>query len=66
MVLGNEVTGPNGARLIDAFGGLSPILLPMLIAGIGIILSIIGTLFVRIGENAGLNTAVCTKSIEYG
>ena len=66
MVLGNEVTGPNGARLIDAFGGLSPILLPMLIAGIGIILSIIGTLFVRIGENAGLNTAVVQKALNMG
>jgi K(+)-stimulated pyrophosphate-energized sodium pump len=66
MVLGNEVTGPNGVRLVDAFGGLSPILLPMLIAGIGIILSIIGTLFVRIGENAGLNTAVVQKALNMG
>lgn len=66
MVLGNEVTGSNGARLIDAFGGLSPILLPMLIAGIGIILSIIGTLFVRIGETAGLNTAVVQKALNMG
>lgn len=66
MVLGNEVTGPNGARLIDAFGGLSPILLPMLIAGIGILLSIIGTLFVRIGDNVGLNTAVVQKALNMG
>jgi len=66
MVLGNEVTGPNSARLVDAFGGLSPILLPMLIAGIGIILSIIGTLFVRIGENAGLNTSVVQKALNMG
>lgn len=66
MVLGNEVTGPNGVRLVDAFGGLSPILLPMLIAGIGILLSIIGTLFVRIGENAGLNTAVVQKALNMG
>jgi K(+)-stimulated pyrophosphate-energized sodium pump len=66
MVLGNEVTGPNGARLIDQFGGLSPILLPMLIAGIGIILSIIGTFFVRISETAGLNTAVVQKALNMG
>ena len=66
MVLGNEVTSADGSRLIDAFGGLSPILLPMLIAGIGIILSIIGTLFVRIGENAGLNTAVVQKALNMG
>jgi K(+)-stimulated pyrophosphate-energized sodium pump len=64
--LGNEVTAADGSRLIDAFGGLSPILLPMLIAGIGIILSIIGTLFVRIGENAGLNTAVVQKALNMG
>ena len=50
MVLGQEVTGADKAPLVDAFGGLSPILLPMLIAGIGIILSIIGTLFVRISD----------------
>ena len=66
MVLGQEVTGANGAKLIDAFGGLSPILLPMLIAGVGILLSIIGTLFVRISENAGLNTATVQKALNMG
>jgi len=66
MVLGQEVTGPNGAKLVDAFGGLSPILLPMLIAGIGILLSIIGTLFVRISETAGLNTATVQKALNMG
>jgi len=66
MVLGQEVTGPNGAKLIDAFGGLSPILLPMLIAGVGILLSIIGTLFVRINESAGLNTASVQRALNMG
>jgi K(+)-stimulated pyrophosphate-energized sodium pump len=66
MVLGQEVTGANGAVLNDAFGGLSPILLPMLIAGIGILLSIVGTLFVRISENAGLNTATVQKALNMG
>lgn len=66
MVLGNEVTAADGSRLVDAFGGLSPILLPMLIAGIGILLSIVGTLFVRIGESAGLNTAVVQKALNMG
>jgi K(+)-stimulated pyrophosphate-energized sodium pump len=66
MVLGQEVTGPNGAKLVDAFGGLSPILLPMLIAGVGILLSIIGTFFVRISENAGLNTATVQKALNMG
>jgi K(+)-stimulated pyrophosphate-energized sodium pump len=66
MVLGQEVTGANGTPLVDAFGGLSPILLPMLIAGVGILLSIIGTLFVRINENAGLNTATVQKALNMG
>ena len=66
MVLGQEVTGANKAQLVDAFGGLSPILLPMLIAGIGIILSIIGTLFVRISDKAGLNTATVQNALNMG
>jgi K(+)-stimulated pyrophosphate-energized sodium pump len=66
MVLGQEVTGANGAKLIDAFGGLSPILLPMLIAGVGILLSIIGTFFVRISESAGLNTATVQRALNMG
>ncbi|MEO6347870.1 MAG: sodium-translocating pyrophosphatase [Aquaticitalea sp.] len=35
----------------DAFGGIGPILLPMSIAGVGIIISIIGTLLVKIKSN---------------
>ncbi|HKC67446.1 MAG TPA: sodium-translocating pyrophosphatase, partial [Bacteroidia bacterium] len=34
----------------DKFGGMSPILLPMMICGLGIIFSIIGTFFVRIKD----------------
>ncbi|CAA7195568.1 sodium-translocating pyrophosphatase [Chryseobacterium potabilaquae] len=45
MVLGRETISH------DSFGGFAPILLPMLIAGTGIIFSIIGTLFVRINDN---------------
>ncbi len=44
MVLGQEIT------VKDAFGGMSPILLPMVICGLGIVFSIIGTLFVRIKD----------------
>lgn len=47
MVLGREVLAD------DNFGGLSPILLPMLIAGIGLIFSIISTVFVRIKNDSG-------------
>jgi K(+)-stimulated pyrophosphate-energized sodium pump len=43
MVLGQEIDASS-----DKFGGLSPILLPMLIAGLGLIFSIIATWFVRI------------------
>ncbi len=60
MVLGRETTA------VDAFGGLSPILLPMLIAGSGIIFSIIGTWFVRIGENAGLSTHKVQNALNMG
>jgi K(+)-stimulated pyrophosphate-energized sodium pump len=66
MVLGQEVTGPNGAALVDNFGGLSPILLPMMIAGVGILLSIVGTFFVKISENAPLTTAVVQKALNMG
>ncbi len=48
MVLGRETFAKS-----DDFGGLSPILLPMLIAGMGIIFSIIGTLFVRVKNDEG-------------
>jgi K(+)-stimulated pyrophosphate-energized sodium pump len=61
MVLGQETIAKG-----DAFGGLSPILLPMLIAGVGILLSIVGTLFVRIGQHAGLNTATVQKALNMG
>jgi len=47
MVLGAEVIAE------DAFNGLSPILLPMIIAGLGLIFSIIGTFFVRVKSEEG-------------
>jgi len=66
IVLGHEVTNANGLSLNDGYMGFSPILLPMLIAGIGIIFSILGTFFVRISENAGVNTAVVQKALNMG
>ena len=42
MVLGREIIS------IDDVGGIAPILLPLLIAGLGLLFSIVGTLFVRI------------------
>jgi K(+)-stimulated pyrophosphate-energized sodium pump len=60
MVLGQETTS------VDQFGGFAPILLPMLIAGVGIIFSIIATLFVRISDSAGISTSVVQKALNMG
>ena len=51
MVLGNYVIKDMGGSISDAFGGIGPILLPMAIAGAGIIISIIGTMLVKISDN---------------
>jgi K(+)-stimulated pyrophosphate-energized sodium pump len=51
MVLGNYVIADMGGSIQDAFGGIGPILLPMSIAGIGIVISIIGTFLVKISSN---------------
>ena len=51
MVLGNYVIIDMGGTIEDSFGGIGPILLPMAIAGLGIIISLIGTLFVKINSN---------------
>lgn len=54
MVLGNYVLRDiliANPGFTDAFGGIGPILLPMAIAGFGILFSIIGTLFVKIKDN---------------
>lgn len=44
MVLGQEIVSA------DSFGGMAPILLPMLICGLGILASIVGTWFVNIKD----------------
>ena len=51
MVLGNYVIKDMGGSISDAFGGVGPIILPMAIAGAGIIISIIGTMLVKINSN---------------
>ncbi len=60
MVLGQET------QSVDEFGGLAPILLPMLIAGIGILFSIVGTWFVRVSDTAGINTDNVQKALNMG
>ena len=61
MVLGRETTSAG-----DAFGGMAPILLPMLIAGVGIVLSMIGTFFVRISDTAGVSTSAVQRALNMG
>ncbi len=51
MVLGNYVIKDMGGKIDDIFGGIGPILLPMAIAGFGILFSIIGTMLVSIKDN---------------
>ncbi|WP_426486548.1 sodium-translocating pyrophosphatase [Flavobacterium sp. 2] len=51
MVLGNYVIKDMGGSINDAFGGIGPILLPMSIAGFGILFSIIGTMLVKISDD---------------
>jgi K(+)-stimulated pyrophosphate-energized sodium pump len=60
MVLGQET------KSVDQFGGLAPILLPMLIAGVGILLSIVGTLFVRVSDAAGASTQAVQRALNMG
>ena len=50
----------------DALNGFSPVVLPMLIAGVGILFSIIATLFVRISESAGISTDTVQKALNLG
>ncbi len=47
MVLGQET------QSVDNFGGLAPILLPMVIAGVGIVFSWLGTFFVAVKDEKG-------------
>ncbi len=51
MVLGNYIIKDMGGNITDAFGGIGPILLPMAIAGVGIVISAIGTMLVKIKSN---------------
>ncbi|MGB7785112.1 MAG: sodium-translocating pyrophosphatase [Salinimicrobium sp.] len=59
MVLGNYVIKDmNGDITGEGFGGIGPVLLPMVIAGVGIIISIIGTFLVKISSNTAKEAEV--------
>lgn len=60
MVLGRETVS------VDSFGGFAPILLPMLIAGTGIIFSMVGTLFVKINDNEDASTSSVQNALNLG
>ncbi|WP_033426045.1 sodium-translocating pyrophosphatase [Hymenobacter aerophilus] len=53
MVLGREVIARG-----DQFQGLSPILLPMVIAGMGIVASLLGILLVKVKEGGNVQAAL--------
>ncbi len=62
IVLGQQtiITGDDG------LGGMSPILLPMLIAGVGILFSIAGTWFVKIKDAMGMGTSQVQAALNMG
>ena len=67
MVLGNYIIkdmADNG-QVTEAFNGMGPILLPVVIAGVGIIASIIGTFFVKIKNNDAKEAQV-QKALDTG
>lgn len=67
MVLGNYVIRDMAATqpFIDSFNNMGPILLPLVIAGVGILASIIGTFFVSIKNNEARESQV-QKALDAG
>lgn len=65
MVLGNYIIRDMGG-IQDQFGGIGPILLPLSIAGVGIIASIIGSFLVKIGPNSAENTDTVQAALNRG
>lgn len=60
-ILATMVLGQNIDASGDQFGGLSPILLPMVIAGLGLVFSIVGTFFVTIRSESSSVQAALNK-----
>lgn len=55
MVLGREIVSN------DQMGGIAPVLLPLMIAGLGVVFSIVGTLFVKISKETDSVQAALNK-----
>ena len=58
MVLGAAFLGLSGFEMTNSWGGLNAVLLPLVLAGLGIITSIIGTFFVKVKEGGNPQTAL--------
>ncbi len=67
MVLGNYIIKDMSAttQFTDAFNNMGPILLPLVIAGVGVLASIIGTFLVRISNNEAKEAQV-QKALDMG
>jgi K(+)-stimulated pyrophosphate-energized sodium pump len=69
MVLGNyvikDMADKTGAAFTDSFNNMGPILLPLVIAGVGILASIIGTFLVRVSGNDAKESKV-QKALDLG
>ena len=67
MVLGNYVVKDmlDAGNELTSFNGMGPILLPLVIAGVGILASIIGTFFVRVKTNDARESEV-QKALDTG
>lgn len=60
MVLGATFIGLTGFGADNDFGGLNAVLLPLVLAGVGILTSILGTFFVRVKEGGNPQKALNT------
>ena len=60
MVLGAAFIGVTGFGSDNSFGGLNAVLLPLVLACLGIVTSIIGTFFVKVKEGGNPQTALNT------
>ncbi|HEX5169321.1 MAG TPA: sodium-translocating pyrophosphatase [Cyclobacteriaceae bacterium] len=67
MVLGAAFMVPEFVEQDDHFNGLSAVLLPLVLAGVGIVMSFIGTFFVKVREGGdpqkALNTGEFVSSV---